>query len=99
MKKTVSTSFGLFAVALAGIGIWYAVSTRNSEATSEQFVADAQKKKLVQVSFAVAAPQDTPGDQVLYLAGSAPTLGNWDAAGLPLEKRDDGKYHASAEVM
>jgi len=69
------------------------------QANTDAFVANAEKQKLVMVSFDVAAPPDTPKDQVIYLSGSAATLGNWDAAGLPLEKRDDGKYHGAAEVM
>ena len=48
MKKTVSTSFGIFAVALAGIGVWWAVYTHNIQAELDKFVAEKQKQKLVQ---------------------------------------------------
>jgi predicted alpha/beta superfamily hydrolase len=99
MKKTLSTSFGLFGLALVAIVGWYAWYTHQIQAKLDQFVADAQKQKLVRVTFNVTAPKETPADQVLYLSGSAPALGSWDAAGMPLTRGDDGKYHGSAEVM
>src|SRR4051794_6785012 len=99
MKKTLSTSFGVFGLALVGIVGWYAWYTHQIQAKLDQFVSDAQKQKLVRVNLAVAAPKETPADQVLYISGSAPTMGSWDAAGLPLQKGEDGKYHGSAEVM
>ena len=99
MKKTLSTSFGVFGLALVGIVGWYAWYTHQIQAKLDRFVEDASNQKLVRVTFNVAAPQNTPADQVLYLSGSAPAMGNWDAAGMPLQRGDDGKYHGSAEVM
>ncbi len=99
MKKTLSTSFGIFIIAMVAIVGWYAWYTHQIQAKLDQFVSTAQNQKLVRVNFTVSAPDDTPKDQVLYLAGSAPAMGNWDAAGLPLQRGDDGKYHGSAEVM
>jgi predicted alpha/beta superfamily hydrolase len=99
MKKTLSTSFGVFGLALVGIVGWYAWYTHQIQAKLDQFVANAQNQKLVRVNFDVAAPKETPTDQVLYVSGSAPTMGNWDAAGMPLQRGDDGKYHGSAEIM
>src|SRR5205814_8652782 len=90
MKKTVSTSFGLFGLALLAIVGWYAWYTHQIQAKLDQFVAEAQNKKLVPVHFTVTPPKETPADQVLYLSGSVPSLGNWDAAGLPLQLGEDG---------
>jgi predicted alpha/beta superfamily hydrolase len=98
MKKTVSTSFGIFALALLAIVGWYAWYTHQIRTRLDQFIAESEHKKLVQLNFTVTAPPDTPKDQVLYLSGSVPSLGNWDAAGLPLQRGDDGKYHGNAEV-
>ena len=99
MKKTISTSFGVFGLAMAAIAIWYIFYTHQIQSRLDQFVANAQTQKLVRVNFDVSAPKDTPADQVLYLSGSAPTMGSWDAAGMPLQRGDDGKYHGSAEMM
>src|SRR5205814_10290069 len=98
MKKTVSTSFGVFGLALLAIVGWYAWYTHQIRAKLDQFVTDAQNKKLVQVNFNVTAPPDTPKDQVLYLSGSVPSLGDWDAAGLRLQLGVEGRYHGTADV-
>src|SRR5678809_808206 len=90
MKKTVSTSFGIFGLALIAIVGWYMWYTHQIKAKLDQFVSDAEKQRLVRVNFNVAAPKETPADQVLYLSGSAASLGSWDAAGLPLQRGDDG---------
>ena len=38
---------------------------------------------------------NTPDKQVLYVSGSVPALGNWDAAGVPLNRDESGKYTAT----
>lgn len=99
MKRTIAITLGLGVVALGSVGIWY--WTRTSAINSElaKFEADFKNKRMVKVDVAVAAPPETPADQPLYLAGSAPSLGNWEAAGVPLQKGPDGKHHATVEVM
>ena len=99
MKRALVVTFVLFFCCLIGIFAWYVAHTRRINAELEKFVADAQNRKMVKVTFAVAAPQNTPKDQMLYLSGSVPALGNWDAAGVPLVRRDDGRYVATAEVQ
>jgi len=99
MKRALAVTFAVFILGLVGIFAWYVAHTRRINAELAQFVADAEARKMVKVTFAVTPPPDTPKDQMLYLSGSVPALGNWDAAGIPLQRRDDGKYVATAEVM
>jgi enterochelin esterase-like enzyme len=82
---------------VAGI-IFYALQMRQSNADLKAALDRMAATKLVNVDFAVAVPSDTPKDQAIYLSGSGPTLGNWDSAGVPLERGDDGKWHTSAQV-
>ncbi|HYO11335.1 MAG TPA: alpha/beta hydrolase-fold protein [Tepidisphaeraceae bacterium] len=82
-------------VALLGIFGWYVVHTRATQAELTRAVREYESRKPVSVTFEVSVPDGTPKDQVLYLSGSVPALGNWDAAGVPLARRDDGKYAAT----
>src|SRR5687768_2745587 len=99
MKRALVVTFVLFFLCLVGIFAWYVSHTRRINAELERFVVDAQNRKMVKVTFNVVPPDATPKDQMLYLSGSVPALGNWDAAGVPLVRRDDGKYVATAEVQ
>ena len=102
MRKTVTTSFGVFVAALAGIVIWYAVYTHQIQSKLNAFMANAQQQRLVKVNFTVNAPPETPKDQTLFLSGSRLQrwAAVWDAAGLPAGKQETmEKYHGSAEVM
>src|SRR4051812_11008449 len=92
----VGTGGVVLAVSLGAIGAWYLVHTRSSQAEESRAVEAYQlKSQPVAVTFNVEVPKNTPSEQVLYLSGSVPALGNWDAAGVPLKKDADGKYHAT----
>src|SRR5690242_13750987 len=100
MKKTVAGLLGVFAVGMLGIGGWYAIHNQHAEAEASQ--ADARKDagKIIPVQIVVKPPQDTPDNQFLYVCGSAPNMGNWQAeAGVPLEKKPDGTWAGTVEVM
>ena len=97
-RKMVAAGTGVLAVALLGIGGWYvadkqATAARDREA-QQRYDARSQ---VVDVTFTVTAPTSTPKGQVLYLSGSVPALGNWDAAGVPLAPSSDApdKYTAT----
>ena len=94
-RKMVVAGGGVLAVALLGIGGWYVAHTRATEAELSRAVAAYESRTPVPVNFVVVIPENTPKDQVLYLSGSVPALGNWDAAGVPLTRTDDGKYTAT----
>jgi predicted alpha/beta superfamily hydrolase len=94
--KLVVAGGGVLVAALAGIGGWYLVHTRSTDAEQTRAQEEYKlKSQPVAVSFVVTPPQNTPADQGLYISGSVPALGNWDAAGVPLKKADDGKFHAT----
>jgi len=93
-RKMVVAGGGILAVALLGIGGWYVAHTRATESELNDAVATFESRKPVPVSFVVSPPPNTPKEQVLYVSGSVPALGNWDAAGVPLARSDDGKYTA-----
>jgi enterochelin esterase-like enzyme len=83
-------------VALLGIAGWYVLHTQASQSAKARAEAIYEERKQpVTVTFAVTAPPNTPKDQVLYVSGSVPALGNWDAAGVPLNKDQDAKYRAA----
>src|SRR5687768_12993790 len=91
---------GVLAVALLGIGGWYVSHTRATESELNEAIAQYEtRKQPVDVTFAVAVPPNTPKEQVLYLSGSVPALGNWDAAGVPLTRGADGKYTATVPAL
>jgi enterochelin esterase-like enzyme len=99
MKKTIATALGAFGAALAGIGIWYWTHTSRAQAEADEMDARQKSAKLVNVKFVVKPPAETPADQDLYLSGSAPTMGNWEAAGVRLERQADGTYGKTIELM
>ena len=94
-RKLVVAGTGVLAVALLGIGGWYVAHTKATEAELSRAVAAYESRTPVPVNFVVSVPANTPKDQVLYVSGSVPALGNWDAAGVPLTRTDDGKYAAT----
>jgi predicted alpha/beta superfamily hydrolase len=97
MKRKVAGAGGaVLVVALLAIAGWYVVHTQATQAELNRAVADYElRKQPVSVTFTVTAPPNTPKDQDLYISGSVPALGNWDAPGVRLTKGDDGKYHAT----
>jgi predicted alpha/beta superfamily hydrolase len=99
MKKTVGFTLLICAIPLLAILAWYMGSVHSANAQADQFQTDAQNRKMVPVEFVVDVPKDTPADQAVYVSGSAVDLGNWDARGLRLDRKDDGKYHGSASLM
>ena len=97
MKRKMAGAGGaVLVLALLGIAGWYVVHTQATQAELNRAVAEYElRKQPVVVAFTVTAPPNTPKDQDLYISGSVPALGNWDAAGVRLAKGDDGKYHAT----
>ena len=95
-RRLVGAGGMILVVALAAIGAWYVIHTRSSMAEETQALEDYRvKSQPVAVTFTVRVPPNTPADQVLYLSGSVPALGNWDAAGVPLARQPDGTYRAT----
>src|SRR5438552_10666388 len=99
MKKVILALLAVAALFLIGILGWYMIDTRRAEARSNNFESWAKNQKPVAIEFVITAPPETPADQPLFLSGSDGTLGAWDGAGVRLEKKDDGKYHASVELL
>src|SRR5262245_52416307 len=82
-------------IALLSIFAWYFIHTSMTAAELNRALAEYQSRKPVTVSFLVTVPDDTPKDQTLYISGSVPALCNWDAAGVPLKRQEDGRYITS----
>src|SRR5688572_20667899 len=101
MKKTVTGLLGVFAVGMLGIGGWYMMHNQRADAEATQAEARKDAGKMIPVQFVVKAPQETtPENQFLYICGSAPNMGNWQAeSGVPLEKRPDGTWVGTVELM
>jgi len=79
---------------------WYGVQAGTAAKQADHFVNWARQQTPVEIEFIVSAPQGaTPTGQALYLCGGDTALGAWDTAGLPMEKRGDGKYHATVKRM
>ena len=98
-KRILATLFALFILALIAGLHHYSEQAARAEAELNEFKLHSESSKPVTVDFSVTVPSDTPKDQIIYLSGSVPTLGNWDAAGLPLQRQDDGRWHGSAQVL
>jgi predicted alpha/beta superfamily hydrolase len=97
VKRKIAGAGGIIlVVALLAIFGWYIVYTQSTRSELSAAIAKYESHTPVNVTFVVTPPENTPKDQVLYLSGSVPALGNWDAAGLPLQRQTDGKYTATA---
>ena len=99
MKKAMLAFIVLLMIGLAGIGGWTLNMTRQSRSAADQYVQWAQNQKMVPVKFVITAPPETPPDQTLYLSGDASEMGDWDAAGVPLHRDDDGHYRATVDLL
>src|SRR5271170_6122629 len=99
MKKFLIAFFVLLVVGLAGIGGWLLASTHASNVSADQFNQWAAAQKQMPVEFVVTVPPETPVDQTLYISGDCVELGSWDAAGVPMRRGDDGKYHATVQLL
>jgi enterochelin esterase-like enzyme len=99
MTKMMIASVVVLLVGLAGIGGWALNSMHQSTASGDQYMQWAQSQKMVPVEFAVTVPAETPGDQTIYLSGDAAEMGNWQAAGVPLHRGADGKYHGTVTML
>lgn len=99
MTKTIGAVLVLGAVAFGGVGGWYLSQEAAERARADEFDTWAKQQKVVDVKFIVRVPSETPGDQQLYLSGSAAEMGAWQAAGVPLARQPDGTYVASVPVM
>jgi predicted alpha/beta superfamily hydrolase len=49
------------------------------------------------VEFVVRVPENTPPEQPVFLAGDGPVLGDWAAAGVPLDRWHDGTHRAKLD--
>ena len=99
MRNTIFVLIAAFVVGLLGIVGWNQARTRQIRAELAQYEAEAASRKPVKVEIAVTPPPNTPKDQVLYISGSVPALGNWDAAGVALKPGPDGKHHATIDQL
>ncbi len=92
----------LIVIALLGFGglyLWQESQVSGSAAEAQAFADDIGAREQVAVTFVVKPPPGTPRDQTLYIAGSHPNLGSWEAAGLPLERAQDGAFRGAATML
>ncbi len=89
VKKTLPPILLIFVILAAAIGIYalVVVSGQDSQAETDQKLNAASSK--VPVTFRVSVPETTPNDQTIYISGSAPAMGAWEAAGVALEPAGD----------
>ncbi|MEM1028502.1 MAG: alpha/beta hydrolase-fold protein, partial [Planctomycetota bacterium] len=99
MKLTVIMLVAVLLIALLAIGGWYVAESSRLQSESDAFAAESAAREIVEVTFLVDVPDSTPADQIVYISGSHPNLGGWQAAGLPLQRGEDGKYHGSTELL
>jgi len=99
MFKTILGLVIVFVIVLSGIFIWHTVETNRIKSRMSEIEKEVADRRKVMIDIAVAPPANTPKEHVLYVSGSVPSLGNWDAAGVPLKPGDDGKQHAKVEVL
>ncbi|MEO1235941.1 MAG: alpha/beta hydrolase-fold protein [Planctomycetota bacterium] len=99
MKVTVLALVGVLLVALLLIGGWFVSERNRIQGETQAFVEEAEARRIVSVTFEVDVPDTTPADQIVYVSGSHPNLGAWQAAGLPLRRGEDGRYHGQAELL
>src|SRR5271170_466483 len=99
MRRVLASSISIVVIVFVAAVAWFALASHMSEAESDRYADWAKQQKLVPVRFEVTAPADTPTDQTLYISGDASTLGNWDAAGIPMVRGADGKYTATVQLL
>ncbi len=100
MRKRILAIGVLIPVLVLLVGVaYFAQENRKIKEQLDAVIAKSEAAKPVTVDFSVAVPTDTPKNQLIYLSGNVPSLGNWDAAGLALQHQDDGKWHGSAQVL
>lgn len=99
MKSAVITLVVILMLGLLGISGWYMAEKSRLTGESDAFAQEAEARVMVTVSFVVEVPDTTPADQTVFISGSHPELGAWQAAGMPLQRGEDGKYHGSAELL
>jgi len=98
MRRPLTTSVILLGVvALVAVAVWLTllINGLGGDAAAEM----ARVAEPVTVEFAVTVPDSTPADQTIYLSGSSPNLGNWDAAGVPLRPDQNGVHRAGVELL
>ncbi len=61
-------------------------------------IATAGPEDTASVEFLVSVPADTPNEATLYICGNLDVVGQWQAKGAPLTKRDDGRYYAKLSL-
>ena len=99
MKAALAVLLVVAIFAFGGTYVWMTDQKEQAEAQAADAQALADSRETVLVSFTVEPPEGTPTDQSVYISGSHPNLGAWEAAGLPLELGDDGKYHGQCEML
>jgi predicted alpha/beta superfamily hydrolase len=60
-------------------------------------VASAQESRQLRV--VVHVPENTPAGEMIYLAGSLPSVGEWRADGVKLARQADGTYAADIAIQ
>lgn len=101
MKNVKRTAMGVLVLLVlmwASLGFWV-LGIHMGQRQNPSELQKAQRAQTHRVTFEVAAPENTPEDQTLYIAGSVPALGNWDAAGLALQRDEDGIHRATVELL
>lgn len=81
------------------IDTWREGELQRVSAEDAAFLAEVRGREMTPVRFVVEVPEQTPAGQPVYVAGSHPALGGWQPAGLKLERREDGLYHGSVEML
>jgi enterochelin esterase-like enzyme len=99
MKKPLIAFVVILVAALGGIGGWLLNNMHESRAAAESYVQWVKSQKVAPVEFSISVPADTPADQTIYISGDSAELGSWDAAGVPLHRGADGRYHGTVNLL
>lgn len=99
MRKVLASSISVVVIVFVAAVAWFALASHMTQAESDRYADWAKQQKLVPVRFQVTAPAETPKDQTLFISGDASTLGNWDAAGIPMVRGTDGTYTATVQLL
>lgn len=99
MKRTLSTVGVVFVLAAVAIAGWLVVVIQQTHSRTDAAVQRISDATEVDVTFVVDVPPGTPADQPLYIAGSSPRLGNWDSAGVRLDRDEDGRYRKTIKLL